>query len=54
MARYDFLSFMDAYLEYNQMRMYQSDQEKATFIIECGLYYYTVIPFKLKNIEATY
>lgn len=48
------LSFMDAYLGYNQIRMYQPDQEHTLFIIDKGLYYYTVIPFRLKNAGATY
>ena len=30
------------------------DEEKMAFIIEKGLYYYRVMSFDLKNIEATY
>ena len=30
------------------------DQEKIAFIIEKGLYYYRVIPFRLKSAGATY
>lgn len=29
------------------------DKENTTFIIEKGIYYYIVMPFGLKNIEAT-
>ena len=43
------LSFMDAFLGYNQIMIDPSDQEKTTFITEEGLYYYKVMPFGLKN-----
>ena len=48
------LSFMDAYSVYNQILMHVPDQEHTSFIINCGLYYYNVMPFRLKNIGATY
>jgi hypothetical protein len=34
--------------------MHPEDQEKTTFITDRGLYYYKVMPFGLKNAEATY
>ena len=34
--------------------MHLSDVEKTTFIIPHGLYCYNVMPFGLKNVEATY
>ncbi|XP_019430743.1 PREDICTED: uncharacterized protein LOC109338065 [Lupinus angustifolius] len=48
------LSFMDAYSGYNQIPMYPLDQEKTTFITDQAAYYYTVMPFGLKNARATY
>ncbi|RDX78447.1 hypothetical protein CR513_41276, partial [Mucuna pruriens] len=51
---YEFLSFMDAYLGYNQIRMYPGDEEKTAFITDGGAFCYRVIPFGLKNAGATY
>ena len=48
------LSFMDAFSRYNQIMMDPSDQEKTAFITEEGLYCYKVMPFGLKNADATY
>ena len=48
------LTFMDAFLRYNQICMSEENQEKTTFVTSQGLYYYKVIPFKLKNAKATY
>ena len=48
------LSFMDAFLGYNQIIMDPSDQEKTAFITEEGLYCYKIMPFGLKNAGATY
>lgn len=48
------LSFMDAFSGYNQIRMFDPDQEKTLFIIDKGLYCYQVMPFRLKNAGATY
>ena len=45
---------MDAFLRYNQIPMSEENQEKTTFVTSQGLYYYKVIPFKLKNAKATY
>ena len=53
-AGYKILSFIDAFYGYNQILMNPVDQEKTTFIIEEGLYCYQVMPFELKNAEATY
>ena len=45
---------MDAFLEYNQIRMDKANQEKTSFIISQGLLCYEVMPFGLKNAGATY
>ena len=48
------LSFMDAFLGYNQIKMDEADQEKTSFITSQGLFYYKVTPFGLKNAGAPY
>ena len=48
------LSFVDAYSGYNQIPMHVSDQKHTSFIIDCELYCYKVMPFGLKNARATY
>ena len=48
------LSFMDAFLGYNQILMHPDDQEKTAFITERGIFYCKVMPFGLKNAGATY
>ena len=48
------LIFMDAFSRYNQIKMVEEDQEKTEFITSQGLYCYKVMPFGLKNAEATY
>jgi len=45
---------MDTFSGYNQIQMLEEDQEKTTFIINQGLYCYRVMPFEMKNVEATY
>ena len=53
-VRYKLLTFMDAFLGYNQIKMDEEDQEKTAFITSHGLYCYKVMPFGLKNAGATY
>ena len=53
-ARHQLLSFMDAFLGYNQIRMHEADQEKTFFVTSQGLFCYKVMPFGLKNAGATY
>lgn len=48
------LSFLDAYLSYNQIPMHAPDREKTTFITDRGNYCYDVMSFGLKNAGATY
>ena len=47
-------SFMDGFSEYNQIRMAPKDVEKISFRTPMGNFYYTVMPFRLKNAGATY
>lgn len=51
---YKILSFLGAYLGYNQIPMYSPDEEKTIFIMERASYCYRVMPFMLKNAGATY
>ncbi|CAL8116974.1 unnamed protein product [Prunus armeniaca] len=53
-AGHALLSFMDAYLRYNQIFMHPEDQAHTSFITDRGLYCYKVMPFGLKNAGATY
>ena len=53
-ARHQLLSFMDAFLGYNQILMHKADQEKTSFVTNQGLFYYKVMPFSLKNARTTY
>ena len=53
-AGHELLSFMDAFLGYNQISMDPSDQEKTSFVTSQGTYYYRVMTFELKNVGATY
>ena len=48
------LTFMDAFLGYNQIVMDEADQEKTSFITSRGLFCYKMMPFGLKNEGATY
>jgi hypothetical protein len=50
----DLLSFLDAYLGYHQIPLYQPDQIKMSFITPYGAYCYVTTPFGLKNAGATY
>ena len=48
------LSFMDAFIGYNQIHMAPKDEEHTAFVTDKGIYCYKVILFGLKNIGATY
>ena len=50
----ELMSFMDGFSGYNQIKMALKDMTKTTFIIEWGIYCYTVMSFGLKNVGATY
>ena len=53
-TKHELLSFMDTYFGYNQILMYELDEEHTSFIIDRGLYCYKAMPFSLKNAGATY
>ena len=53
-AKHELLSFMDAFLGYNQIKMKEEDQEKTSFVTSQGLFCYKVMSFGLKNARATY
>ena len=45
---------MDAFSGYNQIKLDKVVQEKTSFVTSQGLFYYKVMPFDLKNVNATY
>ena len=45
---------MDTYFGYNQISMYEPEEEHTSFITDQGLYYYKAMPFGLKIVGATY
>ena len=47
-------SFMDGFSGYNQIRMVPKDAKKTAFKTPIGNFYYTVMPFGLKNADTTY
>ena len=48
------LSFLDAFSGYHQIPMHPPDAKKIAFITPHGLLCYNVMPFRLKNVRATY
>ena len=53
-AGHAFLSFMDGFSGYNQIKMAPKDVEKTSFITSWGTYCYKVMTIGLKNAGATY
>nr|GEX42962.1 reverse transcriptase domain-containing protein [Tanacetum cinerariifolium] len=51
---YPYKCFMDAYKGYHKIKMAKEDEEKTAFIISQGIFYYSKMPFGLKNAGATY
>ena len=47
-------SFMDGFRGYNQIKIAPKDAEKTIFKTPIGNFYYTVMPFGLKNAGTTY
>ena len=48
------MSFLDAFQKYHQIALALEDWEKTAFISSDANYHYTVMPFGLKNVGATY
>jgi len=48
------MSFMDGFSGYNQIKMHPDDEKHTSFKIPLEMYCYTVMPFGLKNVRATY
>ena len=53
-AKHSLFSFMDGFSGYNQIKMAPEDMEKTTFLTMWGTFCYKVMPFRLKNVGATY
>ena len=53
-AQHQLLSFINAFLGYNQIRMDEVDQEKTSFVTSQGLFCYKVMSFGLKNAGTAY
>jgi len=51
---FEWMSFIDGFSGYNQIKMYPIDEKHISFRMPLGVYCYTVIPFGLKNTRATY
>ena len=45
-------SFMDGFSSYHQMRITKEDCNKTIFVIEWGYFWYTMMPFGLKNVPT--
>jgi len=54
MCGFERMSFMDGFLEFNQIKMYPRDERHTSFRTLLEVYCYTLIPFSLKNGGATY
>ncbi|GJV87635.1 reverse transcriptase domain-containing protein [Tanacetum coccineum] len=51
---YPFKCFLDAYKGYHQIKIAKEDEEKTAFITSQGIFFYSKIPFELKNVGVTY
>jgi len=51
---FEWMSFMDGFSGYNQIKMYPNEEKHTFFRTPLGVYCYTVMPFGLKNAGATY
>ena len=46
--------FFNAYRDYHHIAMHDLDHEKITFITPRDIFYYKIMPLRLKNAGATY
>ena len=53
-AGHAMFSFMDGFSGYNQIFVSPKDAEKTAFHTPIGNFYYTIMPFGLKNAKATH
>lgn len=53
-TKFSVFSFMDGFFGYNQVKMAPEDMENTIFITPWGTFCYKVMPFRIKNVEATY
>ena len=53
-AGFELFFFMDDFSGYNQILMNENDKLKTAFTTPWGTFHYKVMPFGLKNAEATY
>ena len=53
-AGHAMFSFMDGFSGYNHIKMSSKDAAKTAFQTLIGNFHYTVMPFGLKNVRATY
>ena len=53
-AECDLLCFLDAFSGYHQIKMAVQDVGKTVVLTPCGVYYYTCMPFGLRNAKATF
>jgi hypothetical protein len=54
MAGSELLCFLDAYSDYHQIKMKESDQLATSFVTPYGTYCYVIMTFSLRNAGATY
>ncbi|GJT79286.1 reverse transcriptase domain-containing protein [Tanacetum coccineum] len=54
LCAFPFKCFLDAYKGYHQIKMAKEDEEKTTFITSQGIFFYSKMPFGLRNARATY
>ena len=50
----EIFSFMDGFSPYNKINALPADQPKTMFICPWGTFYYYKLPFRLKNVGATF
>nr|GEU91441.1 reverse transcriptase domain-containing protein [Tanacetum cinerariifolium] len=51
---FPFKCFLDSYKGYHQIQMAEEDKEKTAFITSQRIFYYTKMPFGMRNTRATY